>query len=252
MEEWLRKHMWPALPDHQHHPSYDILLAEPWVQFLDMTPFFRQKLYNTLSKINEMRKSCIIYPPQAEIMSWSYLCAPEDVKVVIIGQDPYHGGQANGQAFSVNKGFPVPPSLQNIFKEVRSCYPDFVSPGHGCLEEWGRQGVLLLNTILTVEAKKPGSHSDLGWTWFTNLIISTLSNKLNNCVFMLWGSKAIAKSLMINKQRHLVLKAQHPSPLAAKNNYSSSQCKFLGCGHFLTANKYLTQHNKVPIDWTLE
>ncbi|AAX58080.2 ORF46 [Ovine gammaherpesvirus 2] len=251
MEAWLKRHMWPSLQQHHSHPDRELLLSSEWLEFLDLSPFLRHKLHTLLSTVSDLRRTCTVYPPQDLIMAWSHLCSPQEVKVVIIGQDPYHGGQANGQAFSVNRGFPVPPSLRNIYTELRNCCPDFVPPAHGCLEQWGRQGVLLLNTVLTVEAKKPGSHNDLGWAWFTNLIISSISEKLNHCVFLLWGSKAISKGLMINKQKHLVLKAQHPSPLAAKNSYSS-QSKFIGCGHFAAANKYLAQHGKVPVDWTLD
>lgn len=242
--------MWPAVKKELPiNITFD--MAEEWLAFLDLSPFLKHKLCSLFNKVEQLRKKCIIYPPQPQIMSWSYMCKPEDIKVVILGQDPYHGGQANGQAFSVNRGFAVPPSLKNIFREIHNCYSEFISPGHGCLEQWGERGVLLLNTVLTVEEKKPGSHFDLGWIWFTNYIIATLSEKLSHCVFMLWGSKAIAKGSLINSHKHLVLKAQHPSPLAAKNNFSSSWPKFLGCGHFSTANKYLLEHGREPVDWTL-
>ncbi|AAM22145.1 uracil-DNA-glycosidase [Suid gammaherpesvirus 3] len=250
MDNWLKKNMWPALLE-EHIPDACLLISPKWLHFLDLSPFLKHKLYCLIKTIETLRNSCIIYPPKDLIMAWSYVCEPQDIKVVILGQDPYHGGQANGYAFSVNKGLPIPHSLRNIYTEVASCYPKFYHPDHGCLESWAKQGVLLLNTVLTVEAKKPGSHSDIGWAWFTNHIITCLSDKLNSCVFMLWGSKAILKSSLIDSSKHLVLKSQHPSPLAAKNSNNCHWPRFLGCGHFLEANKYLTEHGKSVIDWTI-
>lgn len=198
-----------------------------------------------------MRETTIIYPPEQNMMTWSYLCNPQDIKVIILGQDPYHKGQATGLAFSVHKDIPIPPSLKNIYSELARTNQNFQVPAHGCLEQWAEQGVLLLNTILTVERGQAGSHSALGWVWFTNYIISCLSEKLSNCVFLLWGSKAIQKASLVDSQRHLVLKAQHPSPLATKNKKPSLWSPFIGCNHFEEANIYLTKHNRGAVDWRL-
>uniref|UniRef100_A0A8D2CYF3 Uracil-DNA glycosylase n=1 Tax=Sciurus vulgaris TaxID=55149 RepID=A0A8D2CYF3_SCIVU len=192
-----------------------------------------------------------IFPGDDQIMYWSYLCPPESIKVIIIGQDPYHAGQATGLAFSVAKGCQIPPSLKAIYTELNASVPDFSLPAHGCLDTWAKRGVLLLNTILTVEKGKPGSHQDLGWHWFTNYILSTLSEKLNSCVFILWGSKAISKANLISAEKHLILKSQHPSPLAARNQRYGVWPSFIGCNHFNKANEYLISKGKLPIDWKL-
>nr|UTK45507.1 uracil-DNA glycosylase [Equid gammaherpesvirus 5]UTK45586.1 uracil-DNA glycosylase [Equid gammaherpesvirus 5]UTK45665.1 uracil-DNA glycosylase [Equid gammaherpesvirus 5]UTK45744.1 uracil-DNA glycosylase [Equid gammaherpesvirus 5] len=256
MERWLQKHVWAQ--QQQQQPQDDQALEEKipinkaWLGFLQMSPFLQKKLLTLLQTVAKLRASTVVYPPEERVFSWSWLCNPTDVKVIILGQDPYHGGQATGLAFSVSKGVAIPPSLRNIFLEVAACDSEFAVPRHGCLDNWAKQGVLLLNTILTVEKGKPGSHGDLGWTWFTNYIISCLSNQLDHCVFMLWGSKAIEKANLINTSKHLVLKSQHPSPLAARSNRPSQWPKFLGCGHFRAANEYLGQHGKCPVDWNLD
>ncbi|MCB1570507.1 MAG: uracil-DNA glycosylase, partial [Xanthomonadales bacterium] len=160
------------------------------------------------------------------------------------GQDPYHGpGQAHGLCFSVSPGVAVPPSLQNIFKEI-SRDLDLPRPRHGDLSAWARQGVLLLNAVLTVERGQPGSHQGLGWEGFTDACIEALNREREGLVFLLWGSHAQAKGRLIDGRRHLVLKAPHPSPLSAHRG-------FLGCGHFSRANRYLEQNGQVSIDWGL-
>ncbi|AGY30727.1 ORF46 [Retroperitoneal fibromatosis-associated herpesvirus] len=252
MEEWLRGNVWERLSG--ENPSYDdreLPLAHTWTEFLDLSPFLRRKLHLLLHHIQELRKTTIIYPPSDKIMWWSYCCDPEDIKVVILGQDPYYSGQATGLAFSVDRQCQIPPSLRCIYKELASSVPSFTTPSHGCLDGWARQGVLLLNTILTVEKGKAGSHERLGWDWFTNYIISSVSSRLCHCVFLLWGKRAIDRAPLVDGQKHLVLKAQHPSPLAALSGRTSKIPRFLGCNHFNIANEYLTRHGRASIDWNV-
>jgi uracil-DNA glycosylase len=187
-----------------------------------------------------------IYPPGKAIFSALDLTPFDAVKAVIVGQDPYHGpGQAHGLCFSVQPGVPQPPSLVNIFKEIRREYPDQtqrLDDQRGCLEAWARQGVLLLNAVLTVERGRAGSHQGRGWETFTDAIIALLNEHRENLVFLLWGSYAQKKGAMVDRGRHLVLTAPHPSPLSAHRG-------FFGCNHFLKANEYLESHGQTPIDW---
>ena len=185
-----------------------------------------------------------IYPPGPQIFA-AFDATPFDaVKVVILGQDPYHGpGQAHGLCFSVLPGVPVPPSLANIFKELDADLG--IAPSdHGCLLPWARQGVLLLNAVLTVEEGRAGAHQGKGWEGFTDHAIETLAREREGLVFLLWGSYAQAKGKVIDTRRHRVLRAPHPSPLSAHRG-------FLGCGHFSATNQYLAQRGRVPIDWRL-
>lgn len=247
MDNWLTNNVWMSTTKIS---TKDDVLPKAWMDFLDLSLFFKKKLQSVLDTCQTRRNVSIVYPETSDIMKWSKLTHPTNISVVILGQDPYHGGQATGLAFEVGPSAPIPPSLKNIFAELKRSYCDFNIPQVGCLESWSEQGVLLLNSILTVEKGKPGSHAKLGWAWFTDYIISSISDKNDNCVFMLWGNKAIEKEILINNNRHLVLKAQHPSPLSAL----SSGCKqdpFYGCNHFVLANQYLTQHNKRAIDWRL-
>ena len=168
----------------------------------------------------------------------------DDVKVVILGQDPYHGpGQAHGLCFSVLPGVEVPPSLQNIYKELARD-TGFVPPVHGYLLPWAQRGVLLLNSVLTVEEGRAGSHQGRGWEGFTDHVVDVLNREREGLVFLLWGSYAQAKGRVIDARRHRVLKAPHPSPLSAYRG-------FLGCGHFSAANDYLSRHGTAPVDWSL-
>ena len=185
-----------------------------------------------------------IYPPGPRIFGALDATPFDAVKVVILGQDPYHGpGQAHGLCFSVQPGTPVPPSLDNIFKELqRDLGVD--RPDHGCLLAWAQQGVLLLNAVLTVEEGRAGAHAGKGWEGFTDHIVETLNRERENLVFLLWGSYAQAKGKVIDPQRHRVLKAPHPSPLSAHRG-------FIGCGHFSATNQYLARHGQAPIDWAL-
>ena len=185
-----------------------------------------------------------IYPSGPQIFA-AFDATPFDaVKVVILGQDPYHGpGQAHGLCFSVLPGVPVPPSLANIFKELTADL-GIAPPDHGCLLPWARQGVLLLNAVLTVEEGRAGAHQGKGWEGFTDHAIETLAREREGLVFLLWGSYAQAKGKVIDARRHRVLKAPHPSPLSAHRG-------FFGCGHFVAANEYLQRHGQAPIDWSL-
>ena len=183
-----------------------------------------------------------IFPPGRQIFNAFDLCPFDRVKVVIIGQDPYHdNGQANGLCFSVNPGTPFPPSLQNIFKEISDDLGRPM-PTDGDLSRWARQGVLLLNATLTVRAHQAGSHQGKGWEQFTDAVIHELSAHRDHLVFMLWGSYAKAKGAQIDTSRHCILTAAHPSPLSAYRG-------FFGCHHFSLANAYLTSHGLTPIDW---
>ena len=182
-----------------------------------------------------------VYPPAALRYRALELVAPQEVKVVILGQDPYHAaGQAMGLAFSVPQGVPVPPSLRNIFKELKADL-GLAPPAHGDLTAWAGQGVLLLNTSLTVEEGRADSHSGLGWDRITDRLISHASTHAAAAVFILWGRHARAKAPLIDTSRHLVLQAAHPSPLSARN--------FLGCRHFSRANAFPLAHGTTPVDW---
>lgn len=194
------------------------------------------------SKALEASKANKMILPKQDRMFAAFNTAFDDVKVVIIGQDPYHHpGQANGYAFSVNKGVDVPPSLENIYKELMTDQ-GVRHPSHGDLDYWVRQGVLLLNTALTVEAYNPGSHKDFGWHEFTSGVIQVLSDKCKNLVFILWGAHAQKAGANIDTTKHLVIKSAHPSPLSAHRG-------FFGSKPFSQANNYLKEHGKSPIDW---
>ncbi len=184
-----------------------------------------------------------IYPPGSQIFRAFELTPVDHVKVVILGQDPYHGaGQAMGLSFSVPANVPAPPSLKNIFKEIHDDLGITMS-GYPDLEKWARQGVLLLNAVLTVRAGQPASHSGIGWTEFTDAVIKYISDNLDGVVFLLWGNFARSKKALIDTSRHYVLEAAHPSPLA--------RGAFFGCRHFSKTNEILTKEGKAPIDWQL-
>ena len=184
-----------------------------------------------------------IYPPGGQIFRAFDLCPLKDVKVVILGQDPYHGyGQAMGLSFSVPDGVPAPPSLKNIFKEIEDDLGVKMS-GRPNLEKWARQGVLLLNAVLTVRAGEPTSHAGIGWQTFTDAVIRCISDRCRGVVFMLWGNYARSKAPLIDASRHFVLQAAHPSPLA--------RGAFFGCRHFSRANAILRSEGREPVDWQL-
>ena len=189
-------------------------------------------------------KSHLIYPDKYKIFEALKLTDYEDVKIVILGQDPYHGpNQAHGLAFSVSLGVPIPPSLLNIYKELERDM-NFRIPNHGYLVDWSKQGVLLLNTALTVRAGMANSHRGKGWEVFTDQVIRLLSLREKPMVFLLWGKNAAEKEALIDTSKHLVLKAPHPSPLSAHRG-------FLGCGHFSKANEFLIKNSIAPINWQL-
>lgn len=208
-------------------------LAEEWEKdyFVRLTQFVREE-YATKQ----------IFPPGRQIFAAFNSTPFHDVKVVILGQDPYHDvGQANGLCFSVNDGIQFPPSLRNIFKEIESDIGTPV-PQSGDLLRWAKQGVLLLNATLTVEAHRAGSHQRHGWEQFTDSVIAHLAEHRDNLVFILWGSYAIGKGAFIDRNRHLVLTSVHPSPLSAHRG-------FFGNHHFSRTNQYLIEHGKTPIEW---
>ncbi|QMT34560.1 uracil-DNA glycosylase [Conchiformibius steedae DSM 2580] len=203
-------------------------------------PYFQQILQRVRA---ERESGQTVYPPAADVFNAFRHTEFADVKVVILGQDPYHNvNQAHGLAFSVQKGVVVPPSLLNIYKELSEDIAGFTAPAHGCLTSWAQQGVLLLNTVLTVRAHQANSHADYGWETFTDRVIAQLDAHREHLVFMLWGGHAQRKAAFVDTQRHLVLKAPHPSPLSAYRG-------FFGCRHFSQANAYLQQHGLTPINW---
>ncbi|WP_266159959.1 uracil-DNA glycosylase [Dyella silvatica] len=186
----------------------------------------------------------VIYPPGPEIFAAFEHTPFDKVRVVILGQDPYHGpGQAHGLCFSVRPGVPAPPSLQNIYKEIKRDLGIAV-PDHGCLTPWADRGVLLLNAVLTVEHSLAASHQGKGWEGFTDAAIDALNREREGLVFLLWGSYAQRKGQLIDASRHCILRSVHPSPLSAHRG-------FLGCGHFSEANRYLEAQGQAPIDWSL-
>lgn len=220
-----------------------IALGGGWDEAL--APLFQDENYK---KIREFLKReythHVVYPDMYDIYNCFKLTPLPQVKAVILGQDPYHNeGQAHGLCFSVQEGVPMPPSLVNIFKELHDelgC----TLPRSGDLSKWAKEGVLLLNTALTVRAHQANSHKDCGWTWFTDNVIRIVSERREHVVFILWGANARSKKPLIDARRHLVLECAHPSPLSAYNG-------FFGCGHFKKANAYLIAHGEAPIDWQL-
>ena len=204
-------------------------------------PYFKE----TLQAVAQQRAAGVtVYPPQKDVFNAFKLTELADIKVVILGQDPYHGpNQAHGLAFSVLPGVAIPPSLLNMYKELEQDIDGFQRPQHGFLESWATQGVMLLNTVLTVEAGKAHSHARLGWETFTDRVIDAINTHREGVVFLLWGSHAQKKGSIIDAQRHHVLKAPHPSPLSAHRG-------FLGCRHFSQTNALLSKAGETPIDWT--
>ena len=207
---------------------------------------FQKPYFSEIKKYLQQEKQAgkTIYPPGNLIFNAFNLTPFDAVKVVIIGQDPYHGpNQAHGLCFSVQKGIQPPPSLMNIFKEIKSDL-NLPMPAHGCLEKWARQGVFLLNAILTVRAGSPASHSKIGWHFFTDAVIKKLSDERAGLIFLLWGRFAQEKAALIDSSRHHILKAAHPSPFSVSG--------FLGCKHFSKANELLLHEGYNPIDWSLD
>ncbi len=219
------------------NPSWQAILA----------PEFEKEYMQQLKAflLQEKQNGYTIFPKNEEVFNAFNHTPFDQVKIVIIGQDPYHGTrQAHGLSFSVKKGVPIPPSLQNIYKELQTDIPGFVYPSHGELTYWADQGVLLLNATLTVRANQAGSHQLKGWEQFTDQAISCLSTKREGLVFMLWGRYAQQKESLIDTNKHNVLKAAHPSPFSAYNG-------FFGCKHFSQANDILAKEGKQTIDWQI-
>lgn len=221
-----------------------IKIEPSWKQHL--LPQFQQDYMHSLRDFLVAQKKAgkVIYPQGDEYFNAFNLTPFDRVKVVMIGQDPYHGpGQAHGLCFSVQKGVRFPPSLQNIFKEIHADL-GLPIPTNGCLTHWAEQGVLLLNAVLTVEQSKAAAHQGKGWEQFTDAAIRELNEKREGIVFMLWGSYAQKKGQIIDQKKHCVLKAPHPSPLSAHRG-------FFGCRHFSKANQYLEAKGLTPIDWSV-
>lgn len=212
----------------------------------DLLAAEKQKPYftDTLQYVEQRRAHGVnVFPPKDEVFNAFRTPEFDQVKVVIIGQDPYHGaGQAHGLCFSVKPGIKPPPSLVNMYKELATDIPGFVIPEHGYLQSWAEQGVLLLNTVLTVEEGQAHSHKHLGWEKFTDRVIEVLSDYGQGIVFLLWGSHAQKKGQQIDSNKHFILKAPHPSPLSAHRG-------FFGCKHFSTTNNILMNHGSEPINW---
>lgn len=220
----------------------NVTIAPSWKEKL--RDEFEKDYFNKLTDfVKEEKSTQIIYPPNKLIFSAFEHCSFEDTKVVIIGQDPYHGaGQANGLCFSVSDGIKIPPSLLNIFKEIQTDLGKPI-PKSGNLERWASQGVLMLNATLTVRAATAGSHQNKGWEQFTDAVIRVLNNEKQHLVYMLWGSYAQKKGSFVDSKNNLVLTAKHPSPMAA--NYGG----WFGCKHFSQANTYLQNEGLKEIEW---
>ncbi|ATZ72735.1 uracil-DNA glycosylase [Idiomarina sp. X4] len=214
----------------------------PWSDLLaeeKQKPYFKE----LWQRVEQARQQAVVYPPKEEVFNALKLTEPEQVKVVILGQDPYHGpGQAHGLSFSVKEGVKFPPSLRNMFKAISIDYPNTVLPQHGDLTGWAEQGVLLLNTVLTVEQGNAHSHASWGWETFTDTVIKKVSEATEHVVFLLWGSHAQKKIPLIDGTKHCILTAPHPSPLSAHRG-------FFDANHFKKANDYLQQHGRQPIKW---
>lgn len=219
----------------------EVRIGQSWKEQLQ-TEFDKPYFATLTERVRSEYKRCTVFPPASRIFAAFDETPFNEVKVVIIGQDPYHGpGQANGLCFSVAPDVKMPPSLVNIFKEIQAEFGT-PFPANGDLSRWARQGVLLLNSTLTVEAHKARSHNGFGWELFTDSVVNLLNARRNNLVFLLWGSDAARKGEHIDRDKHLVLTSPHPSPLSAYRG-------FFGNGHFLAANNYLTEHQKTPIAW---
>jgi len=218
-----------------------VKIEESWNNVLEK--FFNKDYFKLLvEKVRNEYKFNTIYPKGDKIFNAFNLCPFDSLKVVIIGQDPYHGkGQANGLSFSVEKNIKIPPSLKNIFIELKNNYPEY-EYSNGDLTRWGNQGVLLLNSILTVRKSEPGSHTNIGWEKFTDFVIKNISSEKSNIVFLLWGKYAQSKSRLIDDNKHLILKSPHPSPFSAHKGFFKNF-------HFKKTNEYLLLNNIKEINW---
>lgn len=219
------------------------MITNDWLDTLNEE--FKKPYYKNLYHfVKEEYSQHVVYPSAEDLFNALHLTPLSKVKVVILGQDPYHGpNQAHGLCFSVQKGVDIPPSLVNIYKELQDDLGCTI-PNHGCLEKWANQGVLLLNTVLTVCAHQANSHQGKGWEQFTDAIIQAVNQQDRPIVYLLWGKPAQNKISMLTNPKHLILKAPHPSPLSAYRG-------FFGCRHFSQTNEFLTNHNLDPIDWQI-
>ena len=221
------------------------MIDNDWLEYLQEE--FKKPYYIELyAFVKQEYNTHVIYPPADDIFNAFHLTPLSEVKVLILGQDPYHGPhQAHGLCFSVLPDQPeIPPSLQNIYKELESDLGCYI-PNNGFLEKWARQGVLMLNTVLTVRAHRAGSHQGKGWEQFTDAIIQAVNAQDRPVVYLLWGRPAQSKIPMLTNPRHLILRASHPSPLSAQRG-------FFGCRHFSQANEFLVSHGEEPVDWQIE
>ena len=220
-------------------------LGEAWYQALE-AEFEKDYMLKLKNFLQEDAKQYQIYPPFSDTFNAFKYCPLEKLKVVVLGQDPYHGpNQAHGLCFSVQKGIKAPPSLVNIFKELKNDIDGFEIPNHGELTSWAQQGVFLLNTCLSVRAHQAASHFNQGWEIFTDKVIQTINEQKENVVFLLWGSPARKKANMIDSNKHLILEAPHPSPLSAHRG-------FFGSAHFSKANEYLASKGLEQINWSIK
>lgn len=218
-------------------------LGNDWDLYLE-EEFQKDYFLRLTETLKEEYETKTVYPKKEDVFNALKFTPYEKVKVLLLGQDPYHGeDQAHGFAFSVQKGIQKPPSLVNMFKELESDV-GIKAPSHGCLLDWAEQGVLLLNTVLTVREGEPNSHKKLGWVTFTDRIISILNDREDPVIFLLWGRNAIEKLPLITNSRHFVLSTVHPSPLSASRG-------FFGCRHYSKVNEILTRLGKTPIDWKI-
>jgi len=230
-----------SAPAENESPILRGLQEEGWKKVL--SPEFEKPYFKDILKFLEAEKTdgSVFYPPENEVMNAFNYTPYDQVRVVLIGQDPYfNADQAHGICFSVKKGVKVPPSLNNIYKEVESNIPGFKKPNHGYLEGWARQGILMLNATLTVRAGKANSHADCGWQKFTDVVIDKLNKDKKGLVFILWGKFAQKKGAKLDKKKHHILEGAHPSPMAKG---------FSGCGHFAKVNEMLQKEGQPPIDW---
>lgn len=224
----------------------DVKINDSWKQVLEeeFEKLYFEQVVNFLKTEKSTGKT--IFPAGSNIFNAFNKTPFDKVKVVILGQDPYHGiGQAHGLSFSVTRGVKIPPSLQNIFKEIKADIGVENPPNFGDLTHWAEQGILLLNAALTVRDGEPMSHAKIGWAQFTDAVIKTISDKKENVIFLLWGKFAQDKQVLINTDSHYILKAAHPSPLSAHNG-------FFGCKHFSKTNEILVKQGENPIDWKLQ
>ena len=219
-------------------------ISNDWLEPLS-EEFHKPYYKNLYEQVKQAYHEGPVFPPADDIFNAFHYTPLSDVKVVIIGQDPYHNvGQAHGLCFSVQPGIDVPPSLQNIYKELQEDMGCYI-PNNGCLTKWAKEGVLLLNTVLTVRAHEANSHKGMGWETFTDAVIRIVDQKDDPVVFLLWGAPAQKKAALLHNPNHLILKAPHPSPLSAYRG-------FFGCKHFSQCNQFLEAHGKTPIDWQIE